>query len=54
MEKLTIKTKSICIILAAVIIAGIIVITTVGFNVELNMKANNLIIVVKFQKLENI
>lgn len=41
MEKLTIKTKSICIILAAVIIAGIIVITTVGFNVELNMKANN-------------
>lgn len=41
MEKITNKTKVICLILAVVIITGIIVIATVGFNVELNLKANN-------------
>ena len=41
MEKLTKKTKAICLILAVVIIAGIVVMTTVGFNVELSMKKNN-------------
>lgn len=41
MKKLTKKTKVICLILAAVIIAGIIVTATVGFNVELNMQKNN-------------
>lgn len=41
MEKSTKKTKVICLILAVVIIAGIIVVATTGFNVELNMQKNN-------------
>ena len=38
MEKLTKKTKAIFLILAVVIIAGIMVVATTGFNVELKMK----------------
>lgn len=41
MEKLTKKTKAICLILAIVIIAGIAVIATIGFNVELNMQKSD-------------
>lgn len=41
MEKLTKKTKAIFLILAVVIIAGIMVVATTGFNVELKMKQNN-------------
>ena len=40
MNKLTKKTKAICLILAVVIIAGIVVMATVGFNIELRMKMN--------------
>ena len=41
MKKLTKKTKVICLILAVIIIAGIIVVATTGFNVELDMQKNN-------------
>ena len=41
MEKLTKKTKAIFLILAVVIIAGIVVMDTVGFNIELSMQKNN-------------
>ena len=41
MNKLTKKTKAICLILAVVIIAGIVVMATVGFNIELSMQKNN-------------
>lgn len=41
MKKLTKKMKLICIILAIVIIAGIAVVATMGFNIELNMQNNN-------------
>ena len=41
MKKLTKKTKAICLILAVVIIAGIVVMATVGFNIELSMQKNN-------------
>lgn len=41
MEKLTKNTKIIILILAIVIIAGIAVIATMGFNFNLNMQSNN-------------
>ncbi|MEE0865432.1 MAG: hypothetical protein U0L98_01320 [Clostridia bacterium] len=41
MGKLTKKTKVICLVLVVVIIAGIVVIATAGFNVELSMQKNN-------------
>lgn len=41
MKKTTKKTKLICIVLAIVIIAGIAVVATMGFNIELNMQNNN-------------
>ena len=41
MEKLTKKTKAICLILAVVIIAGIVVMATAGFNLELSMQKND-------------
>ena len=41
MKKLTKKTKVICLILAVVIIAGIVVMATVGFNIELSMQKND-------------
>ena len=41
MKKLTNKTKAICLILAVVIIAGIAVIATMGFNIELNMQKSD-------------
>lgn len=41
MKKSTKKTKAIYLILAVVIIIGIVVVTTIGFNIELSMKKNN-------------
>ena len=41
MKKLTKKIKAIFIILAIVIIAGIAVVATKGFNIELSMQSNN-------------
>lgn len=41
MGKLTKKIKVICLVLVVVIIAGIVVIATAGFNVELSMQKNN-------------
>lgn len=41
MEKLTKKTKAICLILAIVIIAGIVIMATIGFNIELSIKRND-------------
>lgn len=41
MEKLTKKNKLIILILAVIIIAGIAVIATIGFNFELSMQKNN-------------
>lgn len=41
MGKLTKKTNVICLVLVVVIIAGIVVIATAGFNVELSMQKNN-------------
>lgn len=41
MEKLTKKNKLIILILAVIIIAGIVVAATIGFNFELGMQKNN-------------
>lgn len=43
MKKTTKKTKLICIVLAIVIIAGIAVVATMGFNIQLDMQNNNII-----------